>query len=405
MNEMNPAKPFDKLTQMGLLTDQILAEAARNASNRRLHLSTVLHYEYGIPRPILLEILADHYQCATIEYDEWLPIAPELLARLPAARLSETGWFPVLKYNDGHVVIAAWDPADPALAVEAEKYLGPGQYEYRVALPEDILWFIQDFLYAPVGKLVGTERTGLAFWRNTMGQWRTMLACFRTDMARARTALSVARCWFTLVTVAFTLLRSNKILTHSPLFILLLAIGTAMGALGIPMYLQVTLFKLRPPGHQTLVEVTAATLIFLENFHFLSGLKTGKPRTKDTMLARLGDFLADYCTILYPPPGSRERTRLARERNVLAAQRTIAACYRTTYARARTGLSFIRTGVPFMSFGIGLITYYGFGPGNIFDGILIGMGLLMAIDGIFWYMPFRREQAELPQTRSGALAG
>jgi len=36
---------------------------------------------------------------------------------------------------------------------------------------------------------------------------------------------------------------------------------------------------------------------------------------------------------------------------------------------------------------------------------LIGMGLLMAIDGIFWYMPFRREQAELPQTRSGALAG
>ena len=123
------------------------------------------------------------------------------------------------------------------------------------------------------------------------------------------------------------------------------------------------------------------------------------------MLARLGDFLANYSTILYPVPGSQERTHLARERNVLAAQRTIAACYRTIYARARTGLAFIRTGVAFISFGIGLSAYFGIGPGTVFDGILVVVGLLMSIDGIFWYMPFRREQAELPRTRSGVLAG
>ena len=84
------------------------------------------------------------------------------------------------------------------------------------------------------------------------------------------------------------------------------------------------------------------------------------------MLARLGDCIGGYSTILYPSPASRERTHLARERNVLAAQRTIAACYRTIYARARTGLAFIRTGVSFTRVGFGLMHYFGF---SLSDGL------------------------------------
>jgi uncharacterized membrane protein YidH (DUF202 family) len=154
-----------------------------------------------------------------------------------------------------------------------------------------------------------------------------------------------------------------------------------------------------------LVEVTSATLLFLESFHFPDGIHLPPPEaSKATQLARLGDFLANYSTILYPAPASRERTHLARERNVLAAQRTIAACYRTIYARARTGLAFIRTGVAVVSFGVGFITYYGLGLNTIFDGILMLCGLLMIIDGTCWYLPYRKEQAELPQTRSAVLA-
>ena len=122
------------------------------------------------------------------------------------------------------------------------------------------------------------------------------------------------------------------------------------------------------------------------------------------MLARLGDMLADYSTIIFPVPASRERTHLARERNVLAAQRTVAACYRTIYARARTGLAFTRTGVSFFSFGIGLMVYFKFGWSSLFDMFLISAGLLMIIDGLLWYLPVRKEQAELPHSRSAALA-
>jgi len=405
VNIANSFSQFDTLVSEGVLTRESLQEATREAASRQVPVSTVLHYELGVSRTALLSALAEYYQCAAIEYDERLPVPPELLTNLKGDRLLEVGWFPVLKNSDGSVVIAASDPYAPSLEAEVEKYLGPGSYEFRVALPEDIEWFIQDLLHAKVGELIGTERTGLAYWRNTMAQWRTLLACYRTDMAKGRTALALTRCGLSFVTIAFTLNRSKFYHVHISLFVSLIVVGIALSVAWLPDYFLVRRSRLRPPQFQTLAEVTAATLLFLENYHFLDGVVTSKVQTKETMLARLGDHLADYCTILYPSPLSRERTHLARERNVLAGQRTIAACYRTLYARARTGLAFTRTGVAFTSIGIGLITHFGFGLSTLFDGMLIVVGFFMVVDGLLWYMPVRKEQHELPRTRSAVLAG
>ena len=272
-----------------------------------------------------------------------------------------------------------------------------------MALPDDIAWFIQGFLHAPLGLLIGTERTGLASWRNTMAQWRTRLACYRTDLANARTALAFIRTGLAFSTISRTLL-SGKIFPVAPAISYgVLALGLLLIVTALPTYLKVRCSRMRPPHPQTLVEVTAVTLSFLENYQTLESA-AGPKRIGETMLARLGDLLGNYCTILYPEPASRERTHLARERNVLAGQRTIAACYRNIYARARTGLAFIRTGVSFTSIGIGLIGYFGLGAETVFDGMLIFVGLLMIIDGSLWYLPVRKEQAELPKSRSAALA-
>ncbi len=84
---------------------------------------------------------------------------------------------------------------------------------------------------------------------------------------------------------------------------------------------------------------------------------------------------------------------------MLAAQRTVAACYRTIYARARTGLAFIRTGVSFTSVGLGLMHYFGFSLLTAFDVLLIAAGVFMAVDGLLWYLPVRKEQAEIPESR------
>jgi uncharacterized membrane protein YidH (DUF202 family) len=388
---------YTPLITYGVITSEALRAAEESAVARGIETEDVLMREFHVPRRRLLEALSDYYQCAPIEYDERLPVPPELLADLDGERLSLSQWVPVGKSGDT-VTVAVNNPLDQAVLEEIRKYLKTQTCEIRVALSEDIQWFILDFLHAKPGHLVGTERTGLAFWRNNMAQWRTRLACYRNDMAKGRTALAFLRWGLGFVAVTNALMRKLPLWRGAFFPWIIMAAGFVMASYGLNMYLKIRKSRIRPPGHHTLVEVTAATLQFLEGYHFIDDAGT-VVTTKKTMLGRLGDFLADHCTILYPSPASKERTQLARERNVLAAQRTVAACYRTIYARARTGLAFIRSGVAFASLGFGLTEYFGLSVLSLFDSFLIVSGVFLVIDGFLWYLPVRREQAEIPRCR------
>lgn len=386
---------FILLVEWGTLTEDDLRAAERTAVARGLALERVLIREYGVPKQTLLEALSEHFKCPFVEYDERMPVPPELLAGLDGERLSVVQWFPIIR-DRNTVIIAARDPQDPGVYEEVKRSIKADRYEFWVALDEDIQWFIQDYLHAKPGLLIGTERTGLAFWRNTMAHWRTRLAGYRNDLAKGRTDLAILRWGLGLVALADVLLRSHPAGVILYIYWSMIAAGTALGVFGLTGYLNVRRVRMRAPGHQTLIEVTAATLQFLENYHYLEHCNI-EAQTKGTMLARLGDCIAGHSTILYPSPASRERTHLARERNVLAAQRTIAACYRTIYARARTGLAFIRTGASFTSLGLGLMHYFGLSLLTIFDTLMIAAGLAMAVDGLLWYLPVRKEQAEIPR--------
>lgn len=389
------AERFLILLDWGALTREEFRTAEHAAVARGVELERILIREFGVPKQTVLTALAEHYKCPFVEYDERMPVPPGLLDGLDGERLSLTQWFPIIR--DGNtVIIAAHDPQDPAVFDEVKKTIKAERYEFWVALEEDIQWFVQDFLHAKPGALIGTERTGLAFWRNTMAHWRTRLACYRNDLAQGRTDLAFLRWGLGFIVLSDVLLRSHPTGVIVYFYWSMIAAGISLGLFGLTGYLKVRRTRMKTPGHQTLIEVTSATLHFLENYHYLDrcGIDT---TTKGTMLARLGDCLGSYSTILYPSPASRERTHLARERNVLAAQRTVAACYRTIYARARTGLAFIRTGVSFTSVGFGLIHYFGFGLLTLFDSLLAAAGILMAVDGLLWYLPVRKEQAEIPR--------
>jgi uncharacterized membrane protein YidH (DUF202 family) len=340
------------LTDRGALTNNELRQAEQAAVARGVDIEGILVREYGVPKSVLLAALSEYYKCPFVEYDERMPIPPECLTGLDGERLSFSLWFPII--HDGKtVIIAAHDPRDPRVHDEVRRSIKAEHYEFWVALEEDLQWFIQDYLHAKPGLLIGTERTGLAFWRNTMAHWRTRLACYRNDLAKGRTELAILRWGLGLIALSDVLMRTHASGSITPLYWLMIAAGICLGVFGLSGYLNVRRTRMRRPGHQTLIEVTAATLQFLDNYHYLEQCAIASP-TKGTMLARLGDCLGGHCTILFPSPASRERTHLARERNVLAAQRTVAACYRTIYARARTGLAFIRTGVSFTSVGFGL---------------------------------------------------
>ncbi|MHB8845781.1 MAG: GspE/PulE/PilB domain-containing protein [Nitrospirota bacterium] len=385
---------FRSLAGKGILSEERLKAAEEAAAARGAELETVLVREFGVPKLALLQALAEHYRRPFVEYDEKMPIAPELLAGLDNEKLTYSRWFPIISDGDT-VVIAANDPENPAVLEEARRMVPADRYEVWVALAEDIQWYIQDYLHARPGYLIGTERTGYAFWRNTMALWRTRLACYRTDLALARTNLALLRWGLGFVALGDGLLRAG-ITTSLWLSAALFAGGIGLGAFGLHGYLRVRRSRLGPPGDATIVEVTAATVAFLERFHDIEG--AGRAGAiKGTMLARIGDLLGSHCTILMPQPASRERTHLARERNVLAAQRTIAGAYRTLYARGRTGLAFIRTGVSFVALGIGLVRYFGPSLFTALDAALIIAGLFMAVDGGRWYFPVRRELSEVPR--------
>ena len=387
---------FSLLVDWGILSQRTFEEATLVAKARGIDIEKLLLTEYGVTKHKLLEALAAYYKCSSIEYDERLPIPPALLVGLSNDALSTNQWMPVIEDRNGTVVIAARNPESPVMREDVKKYIKADRLEFRVTLDSDIQWFIQDYLHAKPGLLIGTERTGLAYWRNTMAHWRTRLACYRTDLANARTGLAFLRWGLGTIALSNTLLQTKNASSSPYLYFAILFVGVAIACYGLPKYLNVRKSRMTPPGHQTLVEVTAATIQFLENYHLLEN--TGiKRQTQGTMLSRMGDFLADHSTYLYPSPSSKVRTMFARERNVLAAQRTIAACYRTIYARARTGLAFIRTGISFLSIGIGIISYFGFGLLTSFNLWLIAAGLLMAIDGTLWYWPIRKEQAEIPR--------
>jgi len=394
-NSIATVDKFSMLCVQGLLTEEEIQKAEDAAVARGIELEKILINEYGVPRRVVLRALSEYYNCPSVEYDERMPVPPALLLELDAKILSRSQWFPIIR--DGNaVIIAANNPKDPEVLSQARKFIKAERYEFWVALGEDIQWFIQDFLHAKPGHLIGTIRTGLAFWRNTMAHWRTRLACYRNDMAKARTALAFLRWGFGFIAISNYLMRNHKFAPIFYFYWTMMAAGFLFAIFGIYGYLKVRKSRMKPPEHYTLVEVTSATVSFLEDYHFIEGAGRYLP-TKRTMLARLGDFLANHCTILYPSPASKERTHLVHERNVLAAQRTVAACYRTIYARARTGLSFIRSGVAFSILGLGLIRYFGFSLLTIFDSILVVAGILMIVDGVFWYMPTRKEQSEVPR--------
>ena len=377
-------RKFLPLVEDGVISKEALLGARDTARARGVEVERVLLREVGVPREAMLCALAGHFGCEPIQYDERLPVPTHLFEGLKSDVLLLHQWFPVIMQGET-VVIAAVNPESRVMRDEAMRLVPAGEYEFRVALAEDVQWLIQDYLHAKPESIIGIERTGLAFWRNIMAQWRTRLACYRTDLARVRTSLKLVRWGLAMAAFGDALARIKIYHPLKPYYGVVFIAGLVLALAGLCDYLKTRRRRMLAPGARRLAEVTNATVQFTDRYHLDDS--AGK-KTKGTMLARMGNMVTAYCSILAPEPASKERTHLARERNMLAAQRTIAACHRTIYARARTGLSFIRTGVAFT--GAGLLMRELLGPGFVFlDFVLMAAGLFLAVEGLRWYLPAR----------------
>ena len=89
-------------------------------------------------------------------------------------------------------------------------------------------------------------------------------------------------------------------------------------------------------------------------------------------------------------PASAGRTPLAKVRTFLADRRSLMACTRTSLSKGRTGLAFLRTGIAFIAIAIVLFRIFGIGLLTVFEAALLISGVIMAVDGLLWYLPARK---------------
>jgi len=90
----------------------------------------------------------------------------------------------------------------------------------------------------------------------------------------------------------------------------------------------------------------------------------------------------------FPPEAGR--TPLAKVRTFLAERRSLFACHRTSFAKGRTGLAFLRTGISFIAIAVVLFRIFGIGYLTVVEALLLASGIMMAVDGLIWYIPARK---------------
>lgn len=369
---------FERLVRRELLTSRQLKDYVKECTTSGKYLEEVL-LEEGVPRHEVLFCLSEYYSCPFIEYDEGTAVSPKVLCRFDVPELRARLCVPLSSDGDSVDVIAR-DPWDPSVRELIENTIGARKINYLIALPSDIISIIENSLDLNPGFPLPAGRTPLAKVRTFLAERRSMLACYRTSFARGRTGLAFIRTGLSFIAIALLFLRIFGIGYLTFLEAMLIAAGIVTVVDGLLWYVParktgnrvIDCSHTKPTWGTTVLEVCNP------------GDSPVFRRTSPVEgAAALRD---DWCGL---SPVMRRRF-LASDRTDLAEERTTLAAYRTAMARARTGLAFARTGIAFIGIGIAFFRQFASGPWSIFDASLIAIGIAMAAEGFYWYIPGRR---------------
>jgi type II secretory ATPase GspE/PulE/Tfp pilus assembly ATPase PilB-like protein len=135
---------FNHLLQKHLLTQKELAKAIEEAKKRRETIENYLLGVMKIDKKELLESLGKYYEVPSVIYEENIPTPILLLQNLKIPFLKTNFWVPLRR--DGDKITIAIDDPHNLSKIDAIKSLFPNDLlEFKVALKEDILEFIEMF--------------------------------------------------------------------------------------------------------------------------------------------------------------------------------------------------------------------------------------------------------------------
>ncbi len=372
---------FNKLVALGIITEEKL-EAILRGSISSLKRPEELLTAAGIPKYEILRSLSEYYGLPSVEYKESLLAGEEIIGQLDLERLKEALWFPLsVSGNSADVIVC--DPDDPAITEEIQRMLQVERINKLIVLPADLIRIIENNQDVNPNFPPSAGRTPLARVRTYLAEQRTQMSWYRTSMSKARLGLAFIRTGMSFVSIALVLLMVFGIGYAIVPEVVLLVVGLLMIIDGVaslpPRKLAQKQFGCRP------TESTCGTSV-LEMTS--SG---GRSRIPRTGVVEGAAELRTGWTRLSPV---MKRRFLAIDRTDMAEERTVLASYRTIMSRARVGLAFTRTGIASIGLGIGLLREFSLGPWALFDSALIISGMILTLEGFYWFFPGRKAAVE-----------
>ncbi len=373
---------FERLVSRGLLTREELDEIIKESEDSGKYPEEFL-ISSGIPKHEILFCLSEFYGYPFVEYDEEVMASYLLTRRMGMEKLKQALWFPLSVMQDRAEVIA-YRPDDTAVVEDIKKSLGVEKIDFIVALPSDLIRIIENNNDVNPGFPFSGGRTPLAKVRTFLADRRSLMSCYRTSMAKGRTGLAFLRTGIAFIAIALLLLRifgAGYLIVIEALF---LAAGVVLSVNGFRCYLPTRKAGKKRLNCAATVPTWATTVLEVQN-------PGNDPFfTRTNTIDGADKLRADWDNLT---PVMRRRF-LASDRTDFAEERTVLACYRTMMARARTGLAFTRTGIAFIGLGIALFRQFPVSRWTLFDAALILTGIVMAMEGFYWYFPGRRAGVE-----------
>jgi len=138
---------FGYLISQDLITEEELEKARSEAMAKKEALEVILMKKYHILRDDIRKSLEIYYKCRFIQFNRRTTIPSYLLEKLEKSQLLRNLWIPFEEVG-GFIHIIVEDPHDLQKRKIIENTLNSSDVKYDVALPEDIIRFI-NHAYVP----------------------------------------------------------------------------------------------------------------------------------------------------------------------------------------------------------------------------------------------------------------
>jgi len=150
---------FDFLITRGLVKDEEMDAAWEEAREQKETMEQYLMRKYRISKDDIGHSFEEFYRCRFVDYNEKAVIPGDLIRNLKRDYLSRELWVP-LETIDGYIHVLVDDPNNILKRDAIENLMKSKKVKYDVALPDDILKFINLFFRTSDGEHSFTELLG-----------------------------------------------------------------------------------------------------------------------------------------------------------------------------------------------------------------------------------------------------